>query len=69
MSHLVPRRKQRFNLGREGALAELQSDRPAAIDHEVKPSVFPGHRVALAQIFRPVNSNLSILMTETSHIV
>ena len=53
VTYLVPRRKQRLYFGRKWTLPELQRGRAAAIHHEVEPSIFSGHGVALAQVIRP----------------
>ena len=38
-------------MGRKGALAKLESDRPASVDHEVEPAVLLGHGVTLVVKF------------------
>ena len=48
LSHLVPRHEHVLLRGPEGALAELDADGAAPVDHEVEPAVALRHRVTLA---------------------
>ena len=63
-TYLIPGSKQCLDFRWKWTFSKLQSHCPTTIDHEVKPSVFPGHRVSFTQMFRPASRKYFKIMQQ-----